>query len=114
MRQIKIIRTIKYIGEDILILIQGGKHHIGCCVIGEPYLKDNQWHTTISTWNRLSHKDDEIAKLYVSSACLSTQKMVTCICGIHLDDIKVEELKKIMDWCKKDIKTMEKEFKDEN
>lgn len=113
MRDIQIKREIHYLGQDLLISIIGGYAHIGSCVNAQAYLKNEEWHVTLNTWNRLSHKDDKIAQMYATAACLSTHNVVSCVCGIHYDDISKEEIQSIIDWCKNDIKEMEKELKNE-
>jgi len=103
MRNIEIKRTMQWLGKDLLLTVQNENGHIGTVVIGQPYTKNNKVHVTYSTWNRLGHKDDVIAELYVREAVLKYQCVVTCVCGIHLDDIHEAELTAIFEWVKKDI-----------
>lgn len=111
MREIQIKREIKYLDEDLLIIVTGGKSHIGCCVNAQAYQNNDDWHVTLNTWNKLSHKDDHIAKMYATAACLITHHVVSCICGIHYEDISTIEIQNIVQWCQKDIKAMEKELR---
>lgn len=103
MRSIQLKRQMYQMGNDLVICIQNENGHIGCVVTGEPYYKDNQLHITYNTWNRLSHKDDCVAKLYVEKAVQKYQCVVSCVCGIHLDQITNDEIKAIMDWVKQDL-----------
>ena len=48
-------------------------------------------------------KDDIIANLYVKEAVLKYHCVVSCVCGIHLDDITNEEMQAIIEWVKEDI-----------
>lgn len=106
MREICIKRTMEWMGKDLVIHIQNENGHIGSVVTGQPYYKDDQIHVTFNTWNQLGHKDDIVATMYVKSAVLKYECVVTCICGIHLDDIAPEEMQKILTWVKKDIQDL--------
>lgn len=106
MREICIKRTMEWMGKDLVIHIQNEKGHIGSVVTGQPYYKDEQIHVTFNTWNQLGHKDDIVATMYVKAAVLKYECVVTCVCGIHLDDITYEEMKEILDWVKGDIRNL--------
>ncbi len=109
MRDIKIKRNIMILGKDIVITVENENGHIGSVVIGEPYLKDRTTHVTMSTYNRLSHKDDIIARMYVQELVLKYHCVVTCVCGIHLDNITEEEINEIINWVKRDIEEIKHE-----
>lgn len=87
------------IGEDLCVIISGGdKPHIGCVTASVPRLSlsdPNVTSATTSVINYTGHKDDEVAR-YVShklSSILGKNVVVTC--GIHIDSITIEEIKKI-------------------
>lgn len=103
MRPVQITRHMYSMGNDLVICIQNENGHIGSVVTGEPYYKNNELHSTYNTFNRLTHKDDCVAKLYVEKAVQKYQCVVTCICGIHLDDITQDEMQEIMNWVKQDL-----------
>ncbi len=103
MRKIEIKSEIISIGNDKVIIVQNENGHIGSVVTGEPYIKDNEVHVTMSTYTRLTHKDDVVARMYVKEAVLKYQCVVTCVCGIHIDHITEEEMNEVMKLVKKDI-----------
>lgn len=102
-------RQMIYMGEDIVICVHGGISHIGGHVTAIPYQKKNEWHVTLNTFNLVSHKDDEIARLYAKALCEHTHHTVTCVCGIHYDEITGDQIKEIFSWVKQDIEEMIKE-----
>lgn len=106
MKEICIKRTMERMGKDLVIHIQNENGHIGSVVTGQPYVRDHQIHVTLNTWNQLGHKDDIVAAMYVKAAVLKYECVVTCVCGIHLDDITPEEMKEILDWVKDDIRNL--------
>lgn len=110
MRKITIKRTLHYLGKDLVIIVQNENGHIGTVVTATPYQKSGEFHVTFNTWNQLGHKDDVIAVQYAKAACLVKHCVVSCICGIHLDDITLEEMQSIQEWVQEDIQNMIHEF----
>ena len=103
MRKINIKRTMEWIGQDLVMHVYNENGHIGSVVTGQPYMRNHEIHVTFNTWNQLGHKDDIIANLYVKEAVLKYHCVVSCVCGIHLDDITNEEMQAIIEWVKEDI-----------
>lgn len=97
---------MQWMGKDLVIHVQNENGHIGSVVIGQPYLKGGETHVTMNIWNQVGHKDDHVAAMYVKAAVLKFQCVVTCICGIHLEDICTEEMNKIMKKVQEDINDM--------
>lgn len=84
------------IGEDLCVIISGGdRPHIGCVTLSVPrpsLLDESKTSATTSLLNLIGHKDDEAAK-YVSKTLSSRlNKNVVVTCGIHVDNITVEEI----------------------
>lgn len=109
MQKIHIERHIIKMKDDYLIYVQNENAHIGSVVIAMPYIKDNQVHVTLNTWNKLGHKDDQIASLYAKKLCQKTRQTVCCVCGIHIDHITQEEISSIMQWVKDDLENLDRE-----
>ena len=84
------------VGEDLCVIISGGDSpHIGCVTLSVPRPSlsyKNKISSTTSILNLIGHKDDEAAK-YVSETLASRlNKNVVVTCGIHVDNIKPEEI----------------------
>lgn len=106
MREKGIKRTMEWLGKDLVIHVYNENGHIGSVVTGQPYDKDDETHVTFNTWNQLGHKDDIVATMYVKAAVLKYHCVVSCICGIHIDDITNEEMRAILEWVKEDIRNL--------
>lgn len=103
-------REILWLGEDLVITIQNVHGHIGAISVAQPYLKDRQVHVTLNTWNQLGHKDDVVACMYAKAIAIKIQRVVTCICGIHIDDITERQIETMMSWVENDISCLLKEL----
>lgn len=91
-------------GGDLLVRVEGGKSHIGCCVMAEPWEdREGGRHATLSTLSRLTHKDDVIASRYAKAICQKTGQTVVCVCGIHFDDFSEAMLSEILLEADRDI-----------
>ncbi len=106
MRKIKIDRKLIKMGNDLVITVQNENGHIGSVVTAYPYEKNGEIKVTLSMLNTLGHKDDEVAKRYAGTLAKFYNCTVTCICGIHLDDITKDEIGKIMEHITQDIQKM--------
>ena len=91
---------VRLIGRDLLVAIWGGeKPHIGAvsAALPRPSLKDPKaTSASASVICFLGHKEDELAKAasIVLSSRLNTSVVVTA--GIHWDDLREEDIKRIM------------------
>lgn len=110
MRNVKIKHSISFLGTDIVICVQNENGHIGSVVSAEPYQKNGKLHATLNTWNRLTHKDDMVAAMYAKKLSIAFHCVVTCICGIHLEDIKQEEIQAVLDLVEEDIQMVIEEI----
>ena len=95
--RIKITLQAVPVGNDLCVILYGGDTpHIGCVTLSvpRPSLKDKTaTSATTSVLNIIGHKDDEAAR-YVSSVLASKlNKNVVVTCGIHIEDITVEEIR---------------------
>jgi gallate decarboxylase subunit D len=81
------------IGRDLIICIYNDSPHIGAVAVGE-YDFEHQ-RASVSVMTRLGHKDDALAQSCAHDISRSTHKPVCVIAGVHLDDIKLDEIKLI-------------------
>ncbi len=94
--KIKINLKAFLVGEDLCVIIFGGDSpHIGCVTLSvpRPGLSDkNRISSTTSILNLIGHKDDEVAKYVSQTLSSKLNKNVVVTCGIHINDIKAEEI----------------------
>lgn len=103
MRKIKIERKLIKMGKDLVVTVQNENGHIGSVVTAYSYVKNGEVKVTLNMLNTLGHKDDEVAKRYAGTLAKFYNCTVTCICGIHLDDITKDEIVDIMEQITEDI-----------
>lgn len=85
--------NIKNVGEDLAILLTGGEKHIGAVALGEIDFKTKR--AFGSVLSATGHKEDEIALYGAKTFAKHTGKNTAFICGIHIENIKTEQIKKI-------------------
>lgn len=83
------------IGQDLVIRIFNAAAHIGAVAIGEYDLQSTR--VSVSLITRLGHKDDVIARKAADAICRHTHRPVCVIAGVHLDNITVEEINRLVD-----------------
>lgn len=107
----EIKRTVTKMGNDYAIQVFGGEQaHIGTTVIAQPVCVHGEWKVTTNVWNRLGHRDDEIALRYAKAVSLATKSVVVCTCGIHYPNITYQKITAILAWCETDIQALIKEL----
>lgn len=88
------------IGDDLCVIISGGDSpHIGCVTLSTPrpsLSNKNIISSTTSVLNRISHKDDEVARHVSEELSSKLNKHVAVVCGIHVDNITEAEIKELM------------------
>jgi hypothetical protein len=88
------------LGEDMSVILHGGKAHIGAVALAEPRpgLADPQkTGASASVITRLGHKEDELARavaLYLAAECRAA---VSVTCGIHKDAASAADISAIVD-----------------
>ncbi len=102
--RIKVSAKTFLIGEDLCVIISGGDApHIGCVTLSvpRPSLSDSsEISSTTSILNLIGHKDDEAARYVSQKLSSKLSKNVVVTCGIHVDNITVEEINETIDLLK--------------
>lgn len=98
--RIKVNLKAFLIGQDLCVIVSGGDSpHIGSVTLSipRPSLADsNNNSATTSVMNLLGHKDDEAARYVSHTLSSKLNKNVVVTCGIHVDNIKAEEIKTVI------------------
>jgi gallate decarboxylase subunit D len=85
-------------GDHLLVTLSGGKAHIGAVSLAEPNSPGNHSvskSASVSTLTRTNHKEDVIARNTASNISSHLGIPVLVCCGIHLDEITVDEIEDI-------------------
>ena len=110
----EISATVEALGEDLLIVLKGGKSHIGAVAIGEPRpsLRDEgKISATGSVYTFLGHKEDVIAKEMAEEVAKGLRKRTVVVAGMHWDEISPEEIEKVIEACHRLTKKIIKEVR---
>ncbi len=100
---ITILCDVIPMGPDYTICIRDDKNgHIGSTVmsVARPSLTGEGISATSSVLNRLGHKDEKIARQIAETVAAHQNCTVVCTCGIHIDHIQPDEIRKILDACR--------------
>lgn len=88
-----------FVGEDILVCLQGGEHlHLGCVVQTEPresLTGDGSASATSSVLNFPGHKDEVICRYVAEMISRELNRRVVCTGGFHKDGISAEEIREV-------------------
>ncbi len=87
---ISIKADILHVGDDILVVVQGGdKPHIGSCMLNE------------KTLTLPHHKDDIALNVIYETLKKHTDKNICLVGGIHVKNITKEQIQTVLFTCKK-------------
>ena len=90
------------VGSDILVVITGGRAHIGAIAIAQPRpsLKEaKKISSTSSVFTRVGHKEDVVVKEMSEKLSKELNKVVAVVAGVHWDKMKKKEIEIIMEMC---------------
>ena len=88
---------IERIGEDYLLLVTGGREHLGCTVLAEPRpsLTGEGTSSTSSVLNALGHKDEYLCRALAEKLSSEKKARVVCTGGFHIDNISPAQLQEL-------------------
>lgn len=88
---------LEQVGEDCLLLVTGGREHLGCTVLAEPRpsLAGVGTSCTSSVLNASGHKDELICRPLAERLSAQREARVVCTGGVHIDDISPAQLKEL-------------------
>ncbi len=100
----EVLAQIDQVGDDLLVLLTGGKAHIGAVAIAQPRpsLHDpGQPSSTGSVITLLGHKEDAVAKTMAEALSGRLGRNVVVVAGIHWDSLTGEDIAAVMELCRK-------------
>ncbi len=92
------------VGSDILVVLTGGRIHIGAVAIAQPRpsIKDaKKISSTSSVFTYVGHKEDVVAKAMSEELSKELNKKVVVAAGIHWDGLKKKDIELIIEICGK-------------
>jgi len=84
--------TVDSVGRDYLCRIEGGERHIGAVALAQ--WRSDRVHTEHLVVN--GHRETGIAIRAAHELCRITERSVTCIAGIHFDDLDRQQIDEIV------------------
>lgn len=102
-------------GKDYTLAVYGGDTpHAGSVVmtVARPSLTGKGIGVTTSVLTGAGHKDDIIARLFSEALAESRNCTVVCSCGIHVDNIRPEQLEIVREKCGDLLQRLHKEEDD--
>lgn len=92
--------SVVWMGNDCLVSVRGGDApHIGSVALAmpRPSLTGEGTSATVSTLNRLGHKDDHLANLIAHDVAARLDCAVACAAGVHVDDATPQQIRAIQE-----------------
>lgn len=96
---LKLYLEVKEIGDDLLLVVSGGKAHIGCVAVAipRPSLRENGGSScTSSVFNLTGHKDEEICRRLAEAYCKMTGKIAVCTGGVHVGHMQPSQIQELI------------------
>ena len=112
----KITADIVKTGEDLVIIIGGGKYHIGAVGISYPtasIIEKERDTVTTSVITLPGHKEDIVAKMFSEKISKALNRKVVTVAGIHFDNISKDDIEKILRYCERLCEKVIQRLKDE-
>jgi gallate decarboxylase subunit D len=88
-------------GRDLAVTLDGGdRSHIGAVAVSQPRPSHGEGgglSATTSVITLPGHKEDDLARAMASRLAAGLDAVVCAACGIHLDRIRPDELKDVLE-----------------
>ncbi len=100
----EIFAHVDQVGDDLVVLLTGGKAHVGAVAIAQPRpsLRDpDQPSSTGSVITLLGHKEDAVAKSMAEALSGRLVRNVVVVAGIHWDALTGEDIATVMELCRR-------------
>ncbi len=91
--------TLLRAGDGLVVVVTGGdRPHVGSVSLAEPResLRGGEVSATVSTLNRMGHKDDAIGNLYADTLARRTGWPCVATCGVHVDGLGAEGIEQVL------------------
>lgn len=96
----KLRLEVMMVGDDVVVLVNGGEFHVGSVAIGlpRPSLEDpGRVSSTTSIFNIVGHKDDFLAKPLADELAAETERTIVVVAGFHLPGITPTEINEVLE-----------------
>lgn len=90
------------LGADMLVVLTGGRAHIGAVAIAQPRpsISDARMiSSTSSVFTRVGHKEDIVAKAMSEELSRALNRVVAVVAGLHWDGMKAAEIGLVVEMC---------------
>lgn len=95
---------VKTLGNDLLVVLSGGKKHIGAIGFTQPRLSlqnKNKISATSSVYTYLGHKEDTVVKPISEELSSRLNRKVVVIAGLHWDNLSRDDIEVILSTCRR-------------
>ncbi len=101
-KEFEVSARVVPVGADLLVVLTGGRAHIGAVAIAQPRpsISDSEAiSSTSSVFTRVGHKEDVIARAMSEELSKALNKLVTVVAGLHWDNLKAEDIGLVVEMC---------------
>lgn len=99
----KISAVLHKMGGDLVVVLEGGRAHIGAIGIAQPRLSlsnPEKMSATSSVYTFPGHKEDDIAKTMAQEISRSLGCRAVVVAGLHWDGITPEGIEEVIGICR--------------
>ncbi|MBA4390020.1 MAG: hypothetical protein C0399_03685 [Syntrophus sp. (in: bacteria)] len=108
----EVYAQVNIMGDDLLVVLSGGKIHIGAIAMAQPRpsLDDpKKISATSSVYTYVGHKEDVIVKSISEELSKELNRKAVVVAGIHWDKLALSDIKVITGICSRLTKRIIKE-----